>query len=415
MGREIYQRSSVLRQVGAAPTISRPHNSFTIRYLTCPPRSARPTLPSLLRAAAVLLYAALAACRPTGPIVIGLAGPFSEPRGQSMKIGAELAVNEINTAGGVGGRRLELDIQDDSGLAGRAITVATTLHDDPRVVAVVGHLTSVAAIAAAAIYNGGPDPVVALSPSASNPELTTPGGYTFRVCATDLAHGTTLARFAIERLKARRAAVLYLDDDYGRGILGTFADEYRRLEGTIVAMDPVLPGAEDVAPYLEFIKADGRAQVLMVAGDRVTAELVLRVARTRGITMPVIGGDALAGIETDGALAEGVYLTSSYLPDAPGPRNAAFLRAYAAAAGGQRPDHRAAGAYDAVYLIADAIRSAGSRRSAIREALAQVGHSRPAYEGVTGRITFDERGDVPDKTVLVGLVRDGRIVLAANQ
>jgi len=332
-----------------------------------------------------------------------------------MKIGAELAVNEINAAGGVGGRRLELDTQDDSAQAGRAIAVATTLHDDPRVVAVVGHLTSGAAIAAADIYNGGPDPVVALSPSASNPELTTPGGYTFRVCATDLAHGTALARFAIERLKARRAAVLYLDDDYGRGILGTFADEFRRLEGTIIAMDPVLPGAEDVTPYLEFLRADGRAQVLMVAGDRATAELVLRAVRAQGITLPVIGGDALAGIEADGALAEGVYLTSSYLPDAPGARNAAFLRAYAAATGGQRPDHRGAGAYDAVYLIADAIRSAGPRRAAIRAALAEVGRSRPAFDGVTGRITFDDRGDVPDKTVLVGLVRGGRIVPAAAQ
>ena len=374
----------------------------------------RPALLSLPWAAAAVLCVVFGGCRPTGPIVIGLAGPFSEARGQSMKLGAQLAVDEINAAGGVRGRRVELDIQDDSAQAARAITVATALHDDPRVVAVVGHLTSGAAMAAADIYNGGPDPVVAVSPSASNPDLTSPGGYAFRVCATDLAHGTALARFAVERLGARRAAILYLDDEYGRGILGTFADEFRRLDGTIVAMDPVLPDAEDIGPYLQFIKEDGRAQVLMIAGDRATASLVLRGARARSLSLPVIGGDGLAGIEADGALAEGVYLTSGYLPDMPGARNAAFLRAYAAAAGGRRPDHRAAGAYDAVYLVADAIRAAGTRRSGIRAALAQIGHSRPAFEGVTGRITFDDRGDVPDKAVLVGVVQGGRIVLAGN-
>jgi branched-chain amino acid transport system substrate-binding protein len=376
--------------------------------------SARPPLRLPLRAAAIALCTVLAGCESTAPIVIGLAGPFSEPRGQSMRLGAQLAVNQINAAGGVRGRRLELALRDDSAQVSRAIAVATELRDDRRVVAVVGHLTSEAAIAAADIYNGGRDPVVAITPSASNPDLTASGRFTFRVCATDLAHGTTLARFAIERLGARRAAILYLDDDYGRGILGTFADEFRRLDGTIVAADPVLPGIEDIDPYLEFIQSDGRAQVLMVAGDRATARLVLRTARSRGLTLPVIGGDGLAGIETEGALAEGTYLTSSYLADMPGVRNAAFLRAYAATTGGQRPDHRGAGAYDAVYLIADAIRAAGTRRAAIRDGLAQVGRARPAFEGVTGRITFDEHGDVPEKAVIIGVVRGGHVVPAAT-
>jgi branched-chain amino acid transport system substrate-binding protein len=153
----------------------------------------------------------------------------------------------------------------------------------------------------------------------------------------------------------------------------------------------------------------------MAAGDRVVATALLRQSRAKGITLPIIGGDALTGIEAEGALAEGVHLTSNYLPDQRGDRNAAFLRAYAAASGGEKPDHRGAGAYDAVYIITEAIRAAGStNRAKIRDALAQLGHERPAYEGVTGRITFDARGDVPDKSVLVGVVRGGRIVLAGG-
>ena len=278
----------------------------------------------------------------------------------------------------------------------------------------MGHLTSGTTIAAADIYNGGPDPVAAISPSASNPDLTGIGRYTFRVCATDLVHVTTLARYAFQDLGARYAAVIYQDDDYGRGILGTFADEFRRLGGRIVAQDPVLLTTDDLGPYLERIQRDGRAQVLMVATERAPAVLVLRQARARRMALPLIGGDALTGIEAEGALAEGVHLTSNYLPDQPGDRNAAFLRAYAAASGGETPDHRGAGAYDAVFLIADAVRVAGASRSGIQRALAQLGHEQPAYHGVTGTITFDERGDVPGKDVLVGVVRGGHIVLAGG-
>ena len=382
-------------------------------------------LPSLLSNRRLLLRrvvalatagAALTACRRADRLYIGIAGPFSESRGRSMIAAARLAVQEINSAGGVDGRQLELVDKDDSASTARAIAVAQELRDDPRIVAVVGHLTSGATIAAADIYNGGKDPVVAISPSASNPDLTGIGRYTFRVCATDLAHGATLARFAVQQLHAQRAAVLYLNDAYGRGILGTFTEEYVGQGGTITEADPVLPDVTDLGPYLERIQRDGRAQVLMVAGDRATGVAVLRQARARGITLPLIGGDGLSGIQSEGAIADGVYITSNYLPDQPGEKNAAFLRAYAAANGGERPDHRGAGAYDAVYLIARAIGDGGSSRANIRDALARLnGHDRPAYEGVTGRIAFDDKGDVPDKSVIVGVVRAGRLVPAETR
>ena len=331
-----------------------------------------------------------------------------------MKLAAQLAVQEINQAGGVNGRKLELRIEDDSARNSSAIAVALRLRDSTRAVAVVGHLTSGTTIAAADIYNSGADPIVAISPSASNPDLTGIGRYTFRVCATDLVHGTVLARYAFQQIGAHAAAVIYVDDDYGRGILGTFKDEFRRLGGTVVAQDPILGATTDLGPYLERLQRDGRAQVLMIAGDRAAAVGILKQLHTRGIALPVIGGDGLSGIQSEGAIAEGVHLTSNYLPDKQGDRNAAFLRAYAAVSGGEKPDHRGAGAYDAVYLIAEAIRASGTGRAQIQAALAELGHGRPAWEGVTGRITFDAKGDVPDKSVLVGVVRGGQIVLAGG-
>ncbi len=362
--------------------------------------------------AAVLALGALTACRSDAPIRIGVTGPFSQPRGRSMLAAARLAVSEINAAGPL---RFELVEQDDSAQSSRAIQVAQAFYDDPAVVAVVGHLTSGTTIAASGVYNGGSRPLLAISPSASNPELTGIGRYTFRVCATDLVHGAVLARFAYQRLGARFAAVVYLNDDYGRGLLETFVAEFRRLGGTVVSQDPVLGAGTDAGPYVDLVRRDGRAQVLLAATDRATGAAVLRTARGRGLTMPVIGGDGLSGIQTEGTLAEGVYLTSNYLPERGGETNAAFLRAYAAANGGEQPDHRGAGAYDAVHLIAEAVRTAGRSRVRVRDAVAAVGSGLPAHEGVTGRIAFDELGDVREKSVLVGVIRGGRLVPAEDR
>ena len=325
-----------------------------------------------------------------------------------MLLAARLAVQEINASNMLGGRQLELDSLNDSASTTRAIAVAQQFLADRRIVAVVGHLTSGTTIAAANIYNSGRRPLVEISPSASNPDLTGIGPYTFRICATDMVHGAELARFAVRRLKASAAAVIYLDDDYGRGSLSTFRDEFAKLGGTITEADPMLAGTADLSAYFDHIKLDGRAQVLMIAADRATGTVALRQARERGITLPIIGGDALTGIQSEGALAEGLHLTSNWLPDLPGDANARFLQAYTRLSGGALPDHRGAGAYDAVYLIARAIRDGGADRAAIRNALA--GMPTP-YDGVTGRITFDAGGDVPNKSVHVGVVQNGRIVL----
>ena len=182
---------------------------------------------------------ALAACsRPTGPIAIGLAGPFSEPRGASMLRAAQLAVNEINAKRGIRGRKLELRIVDDSGTEDTAVRVAEQLYADPAIVAVVGHLSSGTSLAAARVYGGGVTPLAMISPSASSPDLSGIGPYVFRVCPSDLQHGPQLARFAWQTLGVRRAGIIYLNSDYGRGVRGTFAAEFARLGGTVLEADP---------------------------------------------------------------------------------------------------------------------------------------------------------------------------------
>jgi branched-chain amino acid transport system substrate-binding protein len=358
----------------------------------------------------------LASCSRTGnqPIVIGLAGPFSQPRGVAMRQAAELAVKEINARGGVHGRRLVLRVMDDSGRPDVALGVARSLADDPAVVAVVGHLTSSTSLAAARVYGAGRRPVPMISPSASSPDLSHVSPYVFRVCPTDLSHGAQLARYAREKLGARRAAVIYINDDYGRGLRLSFGTEFRRLGGTLVEEDPSLGATPSLEPYLSRMRQGGSVDVLMLATERGGAELALRDMGRLGLSWPVIGGDALTGIEAAGALAEGVRVSSAYLADAPGDHNNAFVTAYGRAYEGQRPDHRGAGAYDIIHLLARALAGAGVDRRAVRDYLARVGGDLPAYDGVTGAIAFDAGGDVPAKPVVIGVVRGSRLVTEAK-
>jgi branched-chain amino acid transport system substrate-binding protein len=242
------------------------------------------------------------------PIRIGLAGSLSDPVGVPMKRAAELAVAEINAAGGIEGRPIELIQRDDYADPDSAVFVATDLYE-AGVSAVIGHLFSGTTLAAAPVYNGGPHPVAAISPSSSSPDISTAGDYTFRICPSDLAHGAALARWAHDTLGLERGAVLYLNDQYGRGVRQTFVREFIRRGGMLVAIDPYLGEPPQVAPYLDRLVKLGRVGFLMVAGNRGEAEEILRQARERGLNLPVLGGDGLEGIEEAGAIADGVYLS----------------------------------------------------------------------------------------------------------
>lgn len=356
-----------------------------------------------------------ASCADTDrPVLIGLAGPFSDPRGVSMQRAAELAVAEINERGGAGGRPLELVIHDDSTDAAAAVRAARQLYANDGIVAVIGHLTSATTLAAAPVYNGGATPLPVISPSASSPQVTQAGPYTFRTCPDDLVHGRRLAEWARRRLGARTAAVIYHNDDYGRGVRATFTTAFTRLEGAIAASDPYVPAIPTFEPFLRRIALRGGVDLVMIAGARSGAERIIPTLDSVGINPIVMGGDGLAGIEGADVDAEGVYVSTAYLADRPGERNRQFVAAYRRAYDDQLPDHRGAGAYDIVYLLARAIDEVGPNREALQYYLAGVGTRSPAFEGVTGTVAFDVNGDVPDKDVVIGIVRGGRLVTAAR-
>jgi branched-chain amino acid transport system substrate-binding protein len=360
----------------------------------------------------------LSACGEKGDdsIHIALAGPITAANGVSMLRAAQMAVEEINANGGVRGRNLVLVSRDDGASAQTALGIATELARDPRYVAVIGHLNSAASLRAAEAYNGRTEetpPILQISPASSSPQLTHAGEWTFRVTPTDLEFSPVLARAAAE-MGRKRAAVLYVNDDYGQGVNATFATAFRDAGGTVVSADPYLPGVLDRGDELDayLVRAQRRGMEALVIGGQADAGgvAIVRAARRLGFTGPVLGADGMTNAKDHGEIAEGIFVSSAFLPDRDTENARRFVAAYRARHDGALPDHRGAMAYDVVHLLARAIEEAGTDRRALRDYVARIGNGVDPFEGVSGTIAFDENGDVKDKPPALGIVRGGQLV-----
>jgi branched-chain amino acid transport system substrate-binding protein len=367
-------------------------------------RSSR-TRASLPGPAALIL--AFTACGGGGngdTVRFGVAAPLEQFIGSHTLRGAELALDQLNAAGGIDGRPVELVALSDSASSGRAMTVADSLYNDPSVLAVVGHVNSGATLAAAPIYNRG---LPAVSPAATSPEISDAGAWIFRVCSSDEVNAAGLAEFALREL-GTRAAIIYANDPYGRGLRDAFGRAYRAGGGVLVEEYPFIEGrTTDFEAYLMGIRA-GRPDLIFIGSTDVGAAPVIRQARQMGIDAPFVGGDGILGITGRDPAYEGTYIGLLYHPDAPGGGGEEFVEAYRARYG-DPPDHFAALGYDGLMLLAQAAKEVGFERAKIRDYLAQVGREREAFAGVSGRIAFDEDGDPIGKSFAIGRVSGNTI------
>ena len=255
---------------------------------------------------------------------IGVAANFTDPLSLPIRYGAQLAAEEINAAGGINGRPIELVEREDYADADSAVVVATDFYNSP-VVAVIGHGFSGPTLAAAPVYNGGSNPLLEIAPAASAPAVTDAGPYTFRLCPSDLAHGSALAHWARERLGLTRGAVFYTNSEYGRGIRTAFETEFASLDGAVVGSYPYLGDTPDVGPYVDLLSRDKRAQFMLIAGYDPDARTILTEARKKNLTIPAMGGDGLEQIALSGPVANGTYVTSSYFSQTATPANQRFV------------------------------------------------------------------------------------------
>jgi branched-chain amino acid transport system substrate-binding protein len=330
----------------------------------------------------------VAACGKGGDTyTIGAAGPWKEGYGVMSHRGIDLAVDEINHAGGIHGAPLKVIARDDEASGSRATEIAQEFVANPAVLAVVGHVNSGAMLAAARIYD---EQITAVATTASSPDLSGVSKWTFRVISSDSLNGVILARFASRiggtSAALKNAAVLYENDSYGRGLAEAFRRAFR---GTIISFDPISEDV-DAEPFVSFFKLRNPG-IVFVAGREKSALKILREAKRQGFEAVFIGGDGWQSIVSDTVASEGAYVGTSFNSEDPDPSVQRFVHAFETKYG-TRPDAFAALAYDATRLIAEALAKNGKDRRGVRDYLASLNGSSP-FEGVTGPVYFNTNGD----------------------
>jgi branched-chain amino acid transport system substrate-binding protein len=382
---------------------------------------------ALVIALALTLAAALAACgseedgsdgggeaAASAPFKIGVAGPMTgqyATYGASHKAGAELAVEELNAAGGVNGAEVSIAIGDDLGDPKEAVLVAQKFIDDTEIVVVDGHQFSGATIAAGGKYE--PAGLTMITPSATQPDITTLGDYIWRICMTDAVQGKGLADYSVATLGLSNIAIMYDNSDYGRGLADAYEQGVKDAGGTVVAKEQYSTGDTDFKAQLTKIKGAG-PDLIFLSGYYPEGSKIAQQAKELGLDVQMLGSDGYASDELPnlgGAAVEGMLVSTffDYTKDDPAVQK--FVDAYKAKNDGANPDWFVANSYDVIMLAAEAAKLAGSNdRAAINEALAEVG----TYEGVSGPISFDENGDVV-KPLSIVIVQDGQLVTAPQQ
>jgi len=332
--------------------------------------------------------------------------------GQSNHNGIMLAVDEINAAGGVGGKKIKVLTEDDQSKAEEAANAVSKLISSSDVSAIIGEIASSNTLAAAPICQQNRVPMI--TPGSTNPSVTRKGDYIFRLCFVDGYQGPVLARYVAEELHLRRAA-LFTDvrSDYSTGLGASFSQVFTSLGGTIVARQSYAKGDNDFHSQLTAIK-NAKPDIIFVPGYYNDAAPIAIQARDLGITVPLIGGDGWESpklIEIGGKSLEGCMYANHYHADDPTPVVREFVTKYEKRYGA-RPDAVAALAYDAMRVLADAMRRAGPGfdRPKLRDAIAAT----KDFPVVTGTITFDADRNPVGKRVVIDEIRDGKLLLRTS-
>lgn len=365
---------------------------------------------AFLPAAILLMALAFSCSRPSEStsnpdhsiIKIGYFGDLSGPTfnfGQSAVNGVLMAADQLNQAGGIKGRKIDLVIEDDRGSPEQAARLAAKLIDQDKVVAIIAGGTSGNSRAAAPKAQSSHIPLI--SPSSTDPAVTQVGDYIFRACFVDSFQGEVMARFAVNTLKAQKAAILFdFNSPYGRGLTDYFELSFAKLGGRIVSKPSYTQGDADFKGQLSSIRL-AEPDVIYIPGYYGDVAIIAKQARMIGLTQPLLGGDGWDAPELwqlGGDALNGSYISTHYSADDPSPAIHEFVQEYRQRYGNLLPDAHAALAYDAARLLFDAITRVGSTDSVkLREALAQTKN----FPGVTGVISMDaDRNAVKPAVVL---------------
>jgi branched-chain amino acid transport system substrate-binding protein len=360
--------------------------------------------------ASIVLASLLIACNPQAgggdKVRIGV---FMSTTGSTANFGIssvngiKMAADEINAAGGINGKQVELLIQDDRSDASEAATIVTKFVTQDQVHAILGEVASSRSIAAAPIAQNAKIPM--LTPSSTNPEVTKKGDFIFRSCFIDPYQGAAIAQFAAKTLGAKSAAIMVdRKNDYSTGLEKVITETFTKFGGRIVATQSYQEGDQDFNAQLTSLKGSN-PEVIFVPGYYNDVGLIAKQARDKGITVPLIGGDGWDSeqlYKIGGTALNGSYFTNHYSPFDTDPRVVKFVKDYKSRYN-STPDALAATAYDAANIMFDAIkRSKSLGGQDIRDALQATN----AFPGVTGTVTFNQHRDAVKPIVMIE-IKDG--------
>ena len=344
------------------------------------------------------------------PIVIGNVMPLSgeiATFGQSANNGVKLAIDEANAAGGVKGRKLEIQVYDTLGKPEEAAVATSRAINQNKVTLLIGELGSGGSLAVAPIAEA--NKVPAISPASTNPKVTKDGNvtrsYMFRVCFIDPFQGTVMAKFARQTLKAKRAAIIRdVGNDYSMGLADYFTKTFKDLGGEIVVDVSYKAGDQDFKAQLTKVKF-GNPDLVYVPGYYTDVALIGRQAREIGVKAPLAGGDGWDSAKlyeiAQGAL-DGGFFSNHYSTENPSAVVQGFAKKYEAAFHA-KPDAFAALGYDAALLALDAMRRAGELTpAAVRDAIEQTA----TLQGVTGTMRLDADHNPVKSAVIIGIEKN---------
>jgi len=337
----------------------------------------------------------------SGPIVVGYYGDLTGRTsnfGQSTKRGVEMAADEINKAGGINGRQITILSEDDEGRPEKAATVVKKLIDQDRVVALLGEVASGNTLAAAPIAQAAKVPMI--SPSSTNPTVTQKGEYISRVCFIDPFQGDVMAKFAVNTLKAKKAAIMLdFNSPYSRGLTEFFEASFKKLGCEIVDKQSYTQGDRDYKGQLTAIRSKN-PDVIYVPGYYGEVGVISKQAKQLDIKAPMLGGDGWDSTQLwdlGGTSLNGNFISNHYSVDDPSPAIQKFVADYKGR-NGEVPDALAALGYDAMRVLADAIKRAGTTEGPqLKDAI----NATKDFVGVTGTISLDkDRNAVKPAVVL---------------
>jgi branched-chain amino acid transport system substrate-binding protein len=324
--------------------------------------------------------------------------------GQSSHKGTALAVDEINAAGGVLGKKIKLITEDDQSQAGQPATIARKLIAQDKAVAVLGEVASSKSLEAAPICQQNKIPMI--SPASTNPKVTEVGDYIFRVCFIDPFQGTVMSKFAQSKGWKNIAVLTDVKQDYSVGLAEFFIKDFKASGGQIVKEQKYSTGDKDFKPQLTSIKA-AKPEAIFVPGYYAEVSLIAKQARLLGIKVPLLGGDGWVGdslLKVAGNALDGSFFSCHYSSDDKSPIVQGFVEKFKAKYNGEVPDDMAALGYDSAIILADAIKRAGTTEpEKLRAAIAET----KDHQGVTGKITLDTHRNANKPAVILTIGNGG--------